>query len=138
MQCASVSASSPPCLHHHHHHHHHQAVAKFASSMGMSVVDLLTHKGLVDSILSYHFVPGVTLTRGSAASQLTDKPLLLATGALMWRANEATNLLHVLCVIKLAWPNKTPPLCRPPCLASTPQRSWATTWPRSSTPRALR
>jgi hypothetical protein len=49
--------------------------------MGMTFEDLLTHKGLVDSILSYHFAPGVTLTKGTSKENLNDKPVLIASGA---------------------------------------------------------
>lgn len=59
-----------------------QAVAAFAASMGMTTQELLASKGLVDSILSYHFAPGLALTKGSADTMLSGKPMLIATAEL--------------------------------------------------------
>lgn len=136
---------------------HLQAATKFASDMGMTMSDLLGHTGLVDSILSYHFAPGITLTKGTAAEMVTDRPMLIATG--VCGGGVGCGPAAPTCIMAAT----TRSLCsaqhgrvcaqldamKTHCcsarvtllrtfvyMRTAPQRSWTTTCPLSSTPTA--
>lgn len=80
---AALAPVSPPL-----HHNHHtpltttQAINAFLKEMGLTADELLARPQLVDAILSYHFIPGVTLKDFSNPDITTNanEPSILKTG----------------------------------------------------------